>query len=121
MESEYFSLCLNTVEFLWFADYLADIISIAVKKSVVFRYHFFTCMLMHSFVIYRVVQNHLTLEVTCVQRSVKWFALLIMQSDKSMETCAFSYITNCIHLLSCYFCSHYFSVKLTLIVSQSMI
>jgi len=45
------------------------------------------------------VQNNLTLEVARVQRSVKWFAPLIMQFYKSVETCVFSYITNCVHVL----------------------
>jgi len=47
----------------------------------------------------RMVQTNLTLAVTHVQRSVKWFAPHIMQSYKSVETCVFSYITNCVHVL----------------------
>ena len=74
MKSQYLSLYLNTFEFLWFSNefgitqthththththYLADIISIAVKKkNVVFQYHVFVNMCMNSSVIYRMVQG----------------------------------------------------------------
>lgn len=122
IESKYFSLYLKTVEFLWFANKLLSLHNLYRCEEeccvwVPFFSHVCICSLL-SYTEWCKIPWHYR---WCVQRHVKWFAAHVMQSYKSVKTCVFSYVTNCIHLLSCYFCFQYFFVKSTLIVSWSVI